>query len=199
MIDRIKQLVELVDLLCGGVGNCRVQRVDDGDILAAMSYGKVHLKVGPIEAAAPCGGFTFKRSDDCYAWRSLAESAVGSISFGDDRSIVMDYGFMVIYAGDGKYSMSMISDNQWFDVYAQIAPCPRFIDLFSMPLRELASFQGKIDLRMKERDAELAIKPDVAWARVNGVRVSVCRDRWRATEKSVRDLAELARRASESL
>jgi hypothetical protein len=196
MIDRIKKAV---DLLCNNAGDCRVQRVGDGDILAAMSYGKVHIKAGPIEAAAPCGKFTFKRNDDCYAWRSLAESAAGSISFGDDCSISVDHGFMVIYAGDGKYGISNTSDNQWFDVYAQITPCPRFVDVFSIPLRELASFRGNIDVRMKERDAELAVKPDVAWAKVNGVRISVCRDRWRETDKSVRGLAELARRASESL
>jgi hypothetical protein len=195
MIDKIKQAV---DLLCNNAGSCRVQRVSDGDIFAAMSYGKVHIKAGPIEASAPCGEFAFRHSDDCYAWRAMAESAAGSISFGDS-SVVMDYGFMVIYTRDGKYGISGIGDNQWFDVYAQMTPCPRFVDVFSMPLRELASFSGKIDVRMKERDAELAVRPDVAWAKVNGVKMSVFRDRWRETDKSVRGLAELARRASESL
>jgi len=197
MIDRIKQAV---DLLCNSnAGSCRVQRVGDNDIVAAMSYGKVHIKAGPIEASAPCGEFAFKYSNDCYAWRVLAESAAGSISFGEDYSVMMDYGIMIIFTRDGKYGISRIDDNQWFDVYAQITPCPRFVDVFSMPLRELASFNGKIDVRMKERDAELAVRPDVAWAKVNGVRMAVLRERWRETAKSVRDLAELARRASESL
>jgi hypothetical protein len=197
MIDRIKQAV---DLLCNNnAGSCRVQRVGDNDVFATMSYGKVHIKAGPIEASAPCGEFAFKYSNDCYAWRVLAESATGSISFGDSGAVMMDYGFMVIYTRDGKYGISDVSNNQWFDVYAQITPCPRFVDVFSMPLRELASFNGKMDVRMKERDAELAVKSDVAWAKVNGVRMAVLRERWRETAKSVRDLAELARRASESL
>jgi len=196
MIDRIKQAV---DLLCNSAGSCRVQRISDNDVFAALSYGKVHIKAGPIEASAPCGEFAFKYSNDCYAWRVLAESATGSISFDDSGAVMMDYGFMVIYTRDGKYGISRIDDNQWFDVYAQITPCPRFVDVFSMPLKDLASFNGKIDVRMKERDAELAIRPDVAWAKVNGMRMAVFRERWRETAKSVRDLAELARRASESL
>jgi len=198
MIDKIKQAV---DLLCNNVSDCRVQRISDGNIFAAMGYGKVNVKVGPIEVAAPCGGFTFKRNDDCYAWRTLAENATGIISFGEDSkdSISVDNGFMVVYSGDGKYVINDVRDNQWFDVYAQITPCPRFIDVFSMKLGNLVYFKGKIDIRIKERDAEMAVRPDVAWAKVNGVRISVFRDIWLATEKSVRDLAELARKTSHSL
>jgi hypothetical protein len=195
MIDRIKQMV---DLLCNSVGDCRVQRVGDGDISVAMSYGKVYVKAGPIEASAPCGGFTFKRNDDCYAWRTVAENAAGTISFGED-SISVDNGFMAVYKDNGKYVISNVGDNQWFDVYAQITPCPRFVDVFSMTLDDLVHFKGKIDIRMKERDAEIAVKPDVAWAKVNGVRISLFRGWWRETDKSVRDLAELARKISHSL
>ena len=196
MIDRIKQMV---DLLCNSTGDCRVQRIGDDYVLVHMSYGKVHVKAGPIEASAPCGGFAFKYNGDCYAWRTVAQNATGTISFGEDYSVMIDNGFMVIYKDNGKYVISDVSDNQWFDVYAQIAPCPRFVDVFSMALDDLVHFKGKIDIRMKERDAEMAVKPDVAWAKVNGVRISVFRSAWSYTEKSVRDLVELTRKISHSL
>ena len=196
MIDKIKQMV---DLLCNGAGDCRVQRIGDGNVSADMSYGKVHIKAGPIEASAPCGGFAFRYNSDCYAWRTLAENAAGTISFGEDNSVMMDNGFMAVYKDNGKYVISDVRDNQWFDVYAQITPCPRFMDVFSMLLGDLVYFKGKIDIRMKELDVEMAVKPDVVWAKVNGVRISVFRSVWLATDKSVRDLVELARKISRSL
>jgi hypothetical protein len=164
-----------------------------------MSYGKVHIKAGPIEASAPCGGFAFRYNSDCYAWRALAENAAGTISFGEDYSVMVDNGFMAVYKDNGKYVISDVRDNQWFDVYAQITPCPRFMDVFSMLLGDLVYFKGKIDIRMKELDVEMAVKPDVVWAKVNGVRISVFRSVWLATDKSVRDLVELARKISRSL
>jgi hypothetical protein len=197
MIDRIKQMI---NLLCNSTGDCRVQRIGDSDVSVNMgSYGKVYVKAGPIEASAPCNGFTFRYNSDCYAWRTLAENATGTISFGEDYSIMIDNGFMVVAYENGKYVISDVRDNQWFDVYAQITPCPRFIDVFSMTLGDLVYFKGKIDIRMKMLDAEMAVKPDVAWAKVNGVRISVFRSVWLATEKSVRDLVELARKISHSL
>jgi hypothetical protein len=195
MIDKIKQTI---DLLCNDSSDCRVQRIHSDVILASREYDKVNMKMGPIEVSAPCGGFTFKLNDNCYAWRTLAYSANGSIST-DDYSVIMDNGFMVIYVGDGKYVISDVRDNEWFDVYAQITPCPNYIDVFAIPLSYLVYFKGKIDIRMKERDAELAVKQDVAWAKINGVRISVFRGLWPATAKSVRDLAELARKTSQSL